>query len=68
LKAQKKFNIDLKKSYFIGDKTSDILAGKRAGCKTILVKTGYAGEDKSFSVEPDRIVENLAKAVELINL
>ena len=30
----------------IGDKSSDIKAGQRAGCKTILVKTGY-GEQTS---------------------
>jgi len=67
LKAKKEFNIDLKKSYLIGDKTSDILAGKRAGCKTILVKTGYGGRDKSFFVKPDFITKNLLEAVKIIN-
>jgi len=33
-------NIDLSKSYFIGDMVSDIECGKNAGLKTILVKTG----------------------------
>ncbi len=38
LDAQKKFNIDLKNSWMIGDKKSDIEAGKNAGVgKTILV-------------------------------
>jgi len=46
LKAIKKFSIDLNKSFMIGDKSSDIKAGQRAGCKTILVKTGY-GEQTS---------------------
>ena len=66
LKAQREFNINLKKSYLIGDKTSDILAGKRAGCKTILVKTGYGGKDKLFSVKPDFIAD-LFKAIKIIN-
>jgi len=35
------FGIDLKNSFIIGDKISDIEAGQRAGCKTILL----AGED-----------------------
>ena len=63
LKAKKEFNIDFKKSFFIGDKTSDILAGQRAGCKTILVKTGYGGKDKFFSVNPDFTAKNLLEAI-----
>jgi len=35
--AQKKFNINLKKSYVIGDKNTDIKMGVRAGCKTIKI-------------------------------
>jgi D-sedoheptulose 7-phosphate isomerase len=37
LEAAKDWNIDLKNSYMIGDKTSDIEAGKNAGCKTIII-------------------------------
>lgn len=37
LKAVKDFNIDLKKTYFIGDNGTDEEAGKRAGCRTYLV-------------------------------
>ena len=40
LKAAKDFNIDLSQSYMIGDSTSDIEAGKNAGCKdSILIDT-----------------------------
>ena len=35
LKAAKQFNIDLSKSYMIGDDDSDVAAGINAGCKTI---------------------------------
>jgi len=66
-KARKEFNLNLKKSYMIGDQTRDILAGKRAGCKTILVKTGYGGKDNLFSVKPDFIANNLFEAVRIIN-
>lgn len=37
-RAQKEFNIDLKKSYFIGDSLNDYLAAKRAGVKSIMIK------------------------------
>ena len=66
LKARKEFNINLKKSYLIGDQEIDILAGKRAGCKTILVRTGYGKNYKPFSVKPDFIAKNLAEAVSKI--
>ncbi len=66
LKAKKDFNIDLKNSYSIGDKTSDILAGKRAGCKTILVKTGYGGKDKLFNAKPDFVAKNLSEVIKII--
>jgi D-glycero-D-manno-heptose 1,7-bisphosphate phosphatase len=39
-RAESDLNIDMKASIMIGDKTSDVEAGKRAGCMTILVKTG----------------------------
>lgn len=64
--AKKDLNIDFKKSYFIGDKTSDILAGRKIGCKTVLVETGYAGKDNKFSVKPDFKTDNLLKAIDLI--
>ncbi|GJQ63844.1 MAG: hypothetical protein SCALA702_28970 [Melioribacteraceae bacterium] len=37
LKAAAEYNIDLKGSFFVGDKSSDILCGKSAGTKTVLV-------------------------------
>jgi len=67
LKAKEDFNIDFKKSYFIGDRSVDILAGKKAGCKTILVKTGYGGKDKLFPINPDFTVKNLLEAVKIID-
>lgn len=65
-KAKKDFNIDLKKSYFIGDKTSDIKCGKNAGCRTILVRTGKAGKDKRYDVRPDFVADDLYRAIKWI--
>jgi len=66
LRAKQDLDIDLEKSWMIGDTTSDILAGNIAGCKTILVKTGYAGKDFSFRANMDFITENLLGAYEII--
>lgn len=41
LLARDKFNLNLKKSYFIGDRWRDIDAGNKVGCKTILLKYDY---------------------------
>ena len=66
LKAKKKFSLDLKKCYFVGDTTVDIKAGKDAGCTTILLRTGYAGSDKKFRVKPDFVCDNLKEASKII--
>jgi len=47
IKAAEDHNIELKKSYMIGDAISDIECGYNSGLKTVLVKTGYGNE--SFS-------------------
>ena len=44
LRAAIEHNIDLKRSFMIGDKLADIEAGQRAGCQAILVLTGYGRE------------------------
>jgi D-glycero-D-manno-heptose 1,7-bisphosphate phosphatase len=41
LQAARDLDIDLRKSYMIGDKKADIEAGLAAGCQSFLVKTGY---------------------------
>ncbi len=56
-KAAKDFNIDLTKSFMIGDKTSDIKAGKNANvAKSILVKSGH-----SFILTPEEENEIVVK-------
>ena len=41
IKAAKVYNIDLKKSYMVGDRAIDITCGRRAGCKTIFINRNY---------------------------
>lgn len=65
--AAKDFSLDLKNCFLIGDGTVDILAGKNAGCKTILVKTGEAGNDGKYDVNPDYICDDIFNAAKLIS-
>ena len=64
-RAEKKWTINLMQSFMIGDKQSDIEAGKRAGCKTILVETGHGAEElKNNKIECDFIAKDLFNAVD----
>ncbi|HEX9252728.1 MAG TPA: HAD family hydrolase, partial [Ignavibacteriaceae bacterium] len=68
--SAKDFNIDLAKSYLIGDSVSDIKAGISADLKTILVKTGYGAESISILQKennfPNFVAENLTEACNFI--
>ena len=50
----------------IGDKTSDVGCGFNAGTHTILLRTGAAGSDGRFELQPDHICADLEEAVALI--
>lgn len=67
LQAAKDFEIDLTRSWMIGDILNDVEAGNRAGCKTILIENGNETE-WSYSVKrrPTVIVKSLAQAAESI--
>ena len=45
LQAASEYNIDLPKSFLIGDKTSDIRAAKRAGCKALYLNSRLDSDD-----------------------
>ena len=64
--AVRELNISRRESWMIGDTTSDILAGQRAGLRTILVRTGYAGRDFKYEVAPNFIADNIGGAVDWI--
>lgn len=68
IKAAKDFNIDLSKSYMIGDTMTDIGAGINAGTKTVLVLTGdTVVQDKGVpSAHPDFIFPSIEEAVDTI--
>jgi D-glycero-D-manno-heptose 1,7-bisphosphate phosphatase len=63
VKASKKWKIDLNKSFMIGDRWKDILAGKKVGCKTIFINNNYKNDKK---VKADFTFKSLLKAVNKI--
>ncbi len=69
LDAARDHHIDLRRSWLVGDAAGDLHAGRAAGCRTILVRTGYGAalerqlvEDAS-AARPDLIVAALPEAV-----
>lgn len=58
-----RYNIDLESSWFIGDSSVDIMTGRNAGMKSLLVETGEGGRDGRCALEPDRTCSNLETAV-----
>ena len=65
-KAQKRFHLDLARSFFVGDTTTDTLTAKRAGCTAVLVRTGKAGRDQVHTARPHKTVKDLAAAADWI--
>ena len=63
LEAAAEHGIDLARSFFVGDKSSDIECGRRAGARTILVLTGYGAEQ---NCAPDFTARDLADAADII--
>lgn len=52
LDARDEFNVDLARSYMIGDKLLDVECGRNAGvARSLLVRTGYGGELEKHSPE-----------------
>jgi D-glycero-D-manno-heptose 1,7-bisphosphate phosphatase len=47
LRAAQELGLDLARSVMVGDKISDLEAGRAAGCRTILVRTGYGAAEEA---------------------
>ena len=64
--AVKKYNIDLSKSYMVGDSTMDLELARNAGVKSVLVDTGFAGNDGKYDRSCDIEAKDLLDAVKKI--
>jgi D-glycero-D-manno-heptose 1,7-bisphosphate phosphatase len=64
LEAQRKHNLDLSRSFFVGDRWRDIDAGRAAGCKTVLIDYGY--DERKPAQPPMATVRSLREAADWI--
>jgi len=65
-KAAKRFKLDLKACYFVGDTTTDMATAKNAGMKGLLVRTGYGGKDGKARARPYKTFADLEAAASWI--
>lgn len=62
--AQHDHGLDLRRSFVIGDKASDIGCGRNAGVRTVLVQTGYGAGEKNTGA--DWVARDMEHAVQII--
>jgi D-glycero-D-manno-heptose 1,7-bisphosphate phosphatase len=63
LRAREKLGVNLAASFMVGDRWRDIEAGRRAGCRTILIGDGYG---ETFPSAPTIKLTSLPKAASWI--
>ena len=66
LQAAERYHISLEDSWMIGDSTADILTGRNAGTRTILLGTGEGGSDGKYPAVPTLRAADLKTAVQHI--
>jgi len=62
--AAGKHDLDLSRSFLVGDKKTDLDCGRNAGVKTVLVQTGYGKQTDQGSA--DLVARDLNEAADLI--
>ena len=60
------YRIDMNRSFMIGDRAGDIIAGQKAGLKTILLESGYGSERLEANVKPDYIFKDLRMVADVL--
>ena len=61
-----KYNIDVRQSWLIGDRWSDILAGKLTGLQTIFIDRHYS-ENLKQDIDPDHKIQELEQIYKIIS-
>lgn len=70
-RAASELRLDLKKSFVVGDRGGDVAMAHRAGCKSVLVRTGFGEGELAWHAakwphQPDFVAKDLTEAVQWI--
>jgi len=66
LRAARELDLDLSASWMVGDRLGDVQAGLAAGCRVILVRTGYGKNVELPEGSPAMVCADLTEAVNTI--
>ncbi len=66
IKASEELDIDLSRSYMVGDTEKDIELANKSSVTGILVRTGYGKKEMPSNIKPDYIAEDILDAVNWI--
>jgi D-glycero-D-manno-heptose 1,7-bisphosphate phosphatase len=64
--AERDLNLDLSRSFIVGDRWRDIEVGRAVGVRTVLVRTGYGRTEELHpqnGLTPDTVTDNIVTAV-----
>jgi D-glycero-D-manno-heptose 1,7-bisphosphate phosphatase len=64
--AAGELDIDLERSWMIGDTETDVLAGAAAGCRTVLIEQEASGHKRKGTSRPDAVMPDLQAAAALL--
>ena len=64
--ACQRFSIELTGSWMVGDRASDIMTGKNAGLRTVLLESGYGTARLEYDITPDYRLDDLRDFIEII--
>ena len=67
LQAAADLDLDLARSWFVGDILDDVEAGERAGCRTVLVDQGTEASPTHPTRQPDFVARNTLHALQIIH-
>lgn len=67
LQAAEELDINLSRSWFVGDILDDVEAGKRAGCHTVLVDLGSECAPDCSLRQPDFVARTTCHALQIIH-
>ena len=66
LSVASELRLDLSRSWMIGDMDADVLAGKAAGCRTILIDNPASRHKRAGSTDSDQVATDILAAAAIV--